>query len=310
MLDDQLGAAIGVVPVLPAPFHPDQSLDVGALEPLIDFAASAGVKAACLPAYGTEFYKLSEAERFALVDAAVKSARGRLTIVGQSNHPSPALAAEIARRNEGLGAGIISFALPRQFSYSEEVLLRYAAQVANAVRVPVLVQDLNPGGPSVGLWFAQRLKEAAPNFCFVKLEEPSMGPKIRAIRAGVAGVGVVAGWGGMYLLELASDGLAGVMPGTAMCDLFVILFQKMQAGDLAGAAAIHSAILPQILVSLQSLEMFHHCEKRLLAARGLLRCIQVRDPAIEVDENLIAHIELVNRLVLAEVSRNGLTSTA
>ena len=299
---------LGVVPVLPAPFCPDQSLDAGALEPLIDFAVRAGVKAACLPAYGTEFYKLSDAERFELVGAAVKFAGSRLKIMGQSNHPSPALATEIARRNQGLGAQLISFALPRQFNYGENVLLRYAEQVTQAVKVPVLVQDFNPGGPSVGVRFAQKLKEAAPNFCFLKLEEPSMGPKIRAIREAVDGVGVLEGWGGMYMLELAADGLAGVMPGTAMCDLFVKAFGKMQDGDWAGAAAIHSAMLPQVLVALQSMEMFHHCEKRLLAARGLLRCVQVRDPAIELDSNLFAHINLVNQMVLTEVSRHGLTS--
>ena len=308
MSQSQSGTPLGVVPVIPTPFDNSQKVDAAALEPLIGFAVKAGVNAVCLPAYGSEFYKLSEAERFELVEAAVRFAGGRVRVMAQSNHPSPRFAGELARRNEGIGAEIISFALPRQFAYSEDVLLRYAEQVARSVSVPVLVQDFNPGGPSVGAGFAKRLKEAAPNFCYLKLEEPSMGHKIRAIREATGGeVGVLEGWGGMYMIELAHEGLAGVMPGLAMCDLFVLAFKKVQDGDLPGAASIHRSLLPQIVLALQSMEVFHHCEKRLLAARGLMRSVVVRDPAIELDAPTLAYIDFVNQQVLEEVKRNALT---
>jgi 4-hydroxy-tetrahydrodipicolinate synthase len=299
---------IGIVPVIPTPFGQDQQVDCEALEPLIEFAVRSGARAVCLPAYGSEFYKLSTEERFQLVKTAVRLAAGRLLVMGQANHPSPMLAADFAFRNEELGAGIVSFALPRQFPYGEDSLLRYAETVAKSVSVPVLVQDFNPGGPSVGASFARRLKESAPNFAYLKLEEPFMGRKIRAVRDATCGsVGVLEGWGGMYMIELANDGVAGAMPGLAMCDLFVRVFEKMQAGDLAGAARIHRSLLPQINLALQNMEIFHHCEKRLLAARGLLHSIVVREPAIDLDPQLDAHIELVNRLVLEEAGRNGFT---
>jgi 4-hydroxy-tetrahydrodipicolinate synthase len=299
---------LGIVPVIPTPFDRLQNLDAAALEPLIEFAARCAVQAVCLPAYGSEFYKLSEEERLELVRRAVKFAGRRLRVMAQSNHPSPRFAAELARRNEALGAQIISFALPRQFAYPEETLLRYAAEVAGAVTVPVLVQDFNPGGPGVGACFARRLKEAAPNFRYLKLEEPAMGPKVRAIREATNGeVGVLEGWGGMYIIELARYGLAGAMPGLAMCDLFVRIFERIQAGDMPGAAAIHGSMLPQIGLALQNMEVFHHCEKRLLAARGLMRSTVVRDPSAEPDEEMAAHIDLVNQIVIEEAAHNGLT---
>ena len=46
----------------------------------------------------------------------VRAAHGRLPVIAQSNHASARLAAEIARRNAGLGADLISFAIPRLFS--------------------------------------------------------------------------------------------------------------------------------------------------------------------------------------------------
>jgi 4-hydroxy-tetrahydrodipicolinate synthase len=53
----------GVVPVIPMPFLADEQIDQAALCRLIDFAVSCGVGAICLPAYGSEFYKLSDIER-------------------------------------------------------------------------------------------------------------------------------------------------------------------------------------------------------------------------------------------------------
>ena len=37
-----------------------------------------------------------------------------MKVLAQSNHPSARIAAEIARRNEELGADVISFAIPRR----------------------------------------------------------------------------------------------------------------------------------------------------------------------------------------------------
>ncbi len=171
------GAIHGIVPVVPTPFDDNELVDFESLERLIDFAADAGVTGVCLPAYGSEFYKLAESERAGLIRAAVKFARGRVKIVAQSNHFSSKVAAETAQQNQDSGAEVISFALPRLFALSEEDLLRYATRVARSVTVPVLVQDLNPGGASVGASFARRLHEMSPNFRFLALSEnPTDGP--------------------------------------------------------------------------------------------------------------------------------------
>jgi 2-keto-3-deoxy-L-arabinonate dehydratase len=51
----------GGVPIVPTPFTDREEVDHEALEGLV--AVSAGVKGVCLPAYGSEFYKLTEQER-------------------------------------------------------------------------------------------------------------------------------------------------------------------------------------------------------------------------------------------------------
>ena len=53
----------GIVPIIPTPFDVDEEIDWAVLRGLLDFAAPAEVEAVCLPAYDSEFYKLTEAER-------------------------------------------------------------------------------------------------------------------------------------------------------------------------------------------------------------------------------------------------------
>src|SRR5438552_8194495 len=53
----------GIVPVIPTPFDADEEINWAALRSLLDFAAGADVGAVCLPAYASQFYKPTEAER-------------------------------------------------------------------------------------------------------------------------------------------------------------------------------------------------------------------------------------------------------
>lgn len=298
------GKLCGIIPVVPTPFTAGDEVDLEALAALIEFAAGAGVPAVCLPAYGSEFYKLSDSERRKIVNVAIKESRGRVKVVAQSNHPSTRLAAELARLHQDMGADVISFAIPRQFALGEDDILRYCESVAGAVSVPVLIQDFNPGGPSVGAEMAARLVQAAGNIRYLKLEEPLMGAKVRAIRTATHDqVSVLEGWGGMYLLELMADGIAGAMPGLSMCDLFVRVFSLASTGDMEQAFELYRFMLPQIVFSLQNMELFHHCEKRLLHARGLLASVMVREPQLHLDSELEHYSEVLNREILKVAAR-------
>ena len=57
----------GIIPIIPTPFNAEELVDWPALGRLVDFAFAAGACAVCLPAFASEFYKLSERERLRLV---------------------------------------------------------------------------------------------------------------------------------------------------------------------------------------------------------------------------------------------------
>lgn len=298
----------GVVPVIPTPFRGDESIDHDALAACVDFAVRAGVKAVCLPAYAGEFYKLMDAERAEVVATAVRAAAGRVAVLAQSNHPSARGAAEMARKHADGGADMISFAIPRQFAIPPDDLLEYCRVICRATPLPILIQDYNPGGPTVGAEFARALADACPNFRYLKLEEGLMGAKVRAVRAATDDrVGVLEGWGGMYMLELMPSGICGIMPGLGAADLLRRVWDHARAGAFDRALDLFQHLLPQLVFALQSNEVFLWMEKRLLAARGVIPegSAHVRRPASTPDAELLEYGLHLNRRLIAAANASA-----
>jgi len=298
----------GVLPVIPTPFTRDGDLDWAALDGLLEFAISARVCGVVLPAYASEFYKLRDAERRELVFRAISILNGRLPVVAQVNHVSTAYAAETARDLERAGAAAISVAVPRVFGLRERDLLRYFDRILQAITVPLVIQDFNPGGATVSVEFVKSLHGQHMHFQYLKLEEPMMSGKVQSILEATHGaVGVIDGWGGTYMLELIDAGICGVMPGLAVSDLLQIIWQNARAGNKDVAYELFQGVLPQITFSLQNLEFFHHAEKALLVARGVLSHAEVRDATLTIHEIDRAHIDFLNRKVIDLVSRQRLS---
>ncbi len=292
----------GAVPIIPMPFDESEEIDEGALRGLVDFAVASKLGAICLPAYGSEFYKLSEQERLRVVQIAVDQAAGRTLVVAQSNHVSSRIALSLAQANVTNGADLIAVALPRQFALSDDDLLRYVVPILNGVNVPCLVQDFNPGGPTVGVDFAVRLREQCPNFRYLKLEEPLLAAKVRRIREATNNeIGILEGWGGLYMMELIPSGICGVMPGLAIGDILNRVFHLRRDNKVAEAAQLYEKVLPQIVFALQNMELFLYCEKRLLQARGHLSNARCRSANLSPDPHVVAYVDQLNDRILQEI---------
>ena len=261
----------GVVPIIPTPFTENEEIDEYALRDLIDFACSCGIEAACLPAYASEFYKLTDDERLRVVSVAVKHAAGRIKIIAQSNHPSLKSAKGWPRKYKKWRRHYIN-CCTAHFGLPENALMEYMSEFVQSVGdTPVLIQDFNPGGASISAAFIKRLHDTHPNFRYVKLEEPLCAPKFEEIIKVTEGkVGLFEGWGGLYMLELVPVGIAGVMPGLAVADVLQKVFLLRRNGEAAKAFSLFERVMPQIFFSLQNMELFHYAEKELLMARGVL----------------------------------------
>ena len=303
------GKAIGgVVPIVPVPFDEGESVDEDALRRLIEFSVVCKVDAICLPAYGSEFYKLSEEERTRVIAVAVGQAAGRVKVVAQCNHGSSKVACALARSNLEAGADLVSIAIPRQFSLPEEDLLRFLATFLNSCSAPCLVQDFNPGGPTLSTAFLTRVRAECPNLAYLKLEEPLSASKVAAMVEVTGGeVGILTGWGGLYMLELIPAGICGLMPGLGLADLLNQIFWMAKEGDTDQAFHFFERIVPLLFFSLQHMELYHYSEKRLLQARGWLEDSRCRQAAYQPDVFTRRHLEYLLQRALQTLEEAGLT---
>lgn len=293
-------ALTGVVPIIPTPFSANEEIDEPALRNLIEFAVRSGMQAVCLPAYASEFYKLSDEEKLRVVEIAVDQAAGRTQIIAQSNSPALKIAIKLAQANAAAGADIISLAVPRIFNLPEMSIQSYLSGFLESIPdTPVLIQDFNPGGASISVSLINYLRNTYPNFKYLKLEEPLCAPKFEEIIKTTAGtVGVLEGWGGLYLMELIPIGISGVMPGLGVSDILQKVFTLRKNGETQKAFEIFERVMPQIFFSLQNMELFHYAEKELLIARGILKNSISRKAAYIPDNSTIEYIRELNGRIL------------
>lgn len=283
----------GAIPILPTPFNADESIDESSFETILNFAKAAGCTTVGLPAFGSEFYKLSGDERTRILDIVFKNA-GDLNIIVQCNHPSPIIVKALIKDAENRGAAAINSALPRTMPVAENQLYQYARMVCSSTTLPVIIQDYNPGGTIIGLDFAKKLSDEFGNFRFIKYEVPGIGPLVNDILVSTTHrVKVFSGWGGSYVLEQFPAGIAGIMPGIPLIDYFSKLWDNLSIGNEKLALKMFTAISPYLAFSLQNLEMFHHVEKQLAVRRGIMGSCVVRSVSVELDSYQKKYLELV-----------------
>ena len=300
----------GIVPVLPTPFDSTEQLDHESLEQIVRFCAKTGFSAVCLPAYASEFYKLSEIERQLVVHTAVEAAAGEIQVIAQSNHYAGIYAATMAASNEESGADVISVAVPRMFEISESDVYGFVKDVAGAVSVPVLVQDFNPGGPTISAETAKRLHQDFPNFRYLKLEQPLMAPKVvEILEATNGGVQVLEGWGGMYLLEGMDAGICGAMPALGVADILQQVYDLAVNDDRDTAMDRFQEVLPYLVFSLQNMELLLQMEKRLLVRRGLIQHDTVRQTTLTLDPHTDRYVDYLIDRVMRLFGNSGDTSS-
>ena len=301
-----MGAIDGVVPIILTPFNDDESIDEASLRRTVEWVASNGLAAMCLPAYASEYYKLSEAERERVIGLAIEVNAGRIPVIAQANHGSSRVAADLARRYERMGADVISFAVPRQFTTSDRDLLRYCGRIADAVSLPILIQDFNPGGPTIGAEFIDTLHKQHANFRYVKLEEAMVVDKVVAIRERVGdAVAILEGWGGYYMLESIPAGIRGIMPGVPIADLLDRVYRARRQGEDDRAYDLFGSLLPFISFTLQNLELYLQIEKRLLVRRGLFTSDVCRSLSLSPSDAVLAHAEFLIQRVVRVCEREG-----
>jgi 4-hydroxy-tetrahydrodipicolinate synthase len=271
----------GVIPILPTPFTPEGKVDDESFIRVVEAAISSGVHGVAMFGLASEYYKLSEVERFHLTSLLVRQVAKRCPVIISIVSHSTCLAKVGAIQAVEAGADALMILPPFFLAPQTDAILRHIREVAGAVSVPVIVQyaPLQTGRIIDARSFSELRKEV-PNVTHVKVDAVPSGPIISALHS--LSVDSLVGYMGLHLPEDFTRGVAGVMPSVSICPAFVEIWSSLIQGD-DRALELHRRILPLLNFMMQSIEGLIACEKELLLLSGIIRSNHRREPATHLD---------------------------
>lgn len=287
----------GIFNILATPFDADRQLDLPSLRRLIEFQLDRGAYGLTILGVLGEAAKLKVDERRLVMDTVMETVNGRVPVVVGVSHQDTATCIALGQAAFAAGVAGVMIAPPHLDDPSDEQVLALYSRIAEAVNGPIVVQDY-PLVTNVVLSpdLLATLAERIPVIRYLKMEDPPLMTKIRAIRARTDRLAIFGGLGGMFLLEELQAGAAGTMTGFAFTEVLVATYRAFSAGRLAEAERIFDRYLPLIRFENQP-QINLSIRKELLYRRGAIACPVLRDPYVPIDEGTHQEIDWILRRV-------------
>jgi 4-hydroxy-tetrahydrodipicolinate synthase len=292
----------GIYNITPTPFKADGTLDEPSLRRLTEFTRGTGVNGMTILGVLGEADKLTEGERDRVTELVIETA-GDFPICVGTTHAGTDGCIAYSRRAQQQGARAVMVAPPKLARTNDAALERHYLAVAEAIDIPVVVQDFPPavGGITMSVELIAKLAAASPRLAFLKLEDDPAPMKITQIRAVSKEVKIFGGLGGMMFLEELRHGAIGTMTGFAFPEILVEIFTKFMAGDRDGATTVFYKYLPIIRFENQP-RINLALRKHIYHLRGVIASSRVRSPFTPVDADTLGDLDdILERLALLTV---------
>lgn len=276
----------GVWPIAATPFTPDGEIDYESLTTQIHGLAAGGCHGVILFGYAGEFYKLTDEERGEILRVATNAGDDAdIPVFASITAQSTKVATDRARAAQHAGVDGLMLLPPFVANPGEADVREHVESVGRAVSVPVLVQYApdNTGVPIRPETFAD-VAAAVPNVSHFKIECNPPGGYITDLLERTDGdVEVLVGSAGQWMVDAFDRGAVGVIPGGGLHELYLQIYEHLSSDETDLATDLHSELAPLLNHIGQSMEMFIHYEKRMLADRGLIEHPHCRAPSFSPD---------------------------
>ncbi|WP_437927622.1 dihydrodipicolinate synthase family protein [Sorangium sp. So ce291] len=271
----------GVFPVAPTPFLENGDLDLNGQRRVLDCMVDQGVDGICILANYSEQFLLTDAERETLTTLCLDHVAGRVPVIVTVSHFSTRIAAERARRAAAAGASLLMLMPPYHgtgLKADETAMVEHFAAVAEAGRIPIMVQDAPLSGVALSVPFLVRLAREVPEVRYFKVEVPGAAAKLRALieTGGDAIEGPFDGEESITLMADLDAGATGTMSSALLPDLIKPVVEHHRAGRRKEAAAEYARILP--LINYENRQCGLRAAKATMAEGGVIRSDAVRHP--------------------------------
>lgn len=181
-----------LVPVV-TPFNADDSLNLPALEKLIETFIEQGVAGIVVCGSTGEYYALTAEERAQVLETAARVAKGRITLIAGINSLSPADAIARAKQAQDLGyEGLMLSPAPYSLPQQHEIIAYYKT-VAAATPLPIIMYNF-PARVGVAMTLETVVElSKVPNIVGVKESSGNFSHALALIQANLENFQVVAG---------------------------------------------------------------------------------------------------------------------
>lgn len=285
----------GVYPILYAFYDKNGRIDDGLMRLQVDKCIAAGAHGIAVLGLVTEVHKLDVDERRHLVEVVGRAIDGRVPYAVTVGEQSVQGQIDFARIAQANGASWVILQPPSIKGYAEGEYVRFLGQVADALELPVAVQN-NPVNMDVSLSVASllRLRDEHPNLTMLKGEGPAVGVA-EVIRASEGRYAIFAGHGGKEYISNVLSGCVGLIPAPDCLDMHLRLHDLLVNGRLEEAEAVHAQILPLVLFMTNSVPGMLCYGKRLFAQRIGVETVYSRAPEIQPTAFGLAEVKRMTR---------------
>ena len=282
-----------VFSVLPTPFDARGLVDTASLRRVVELFVGAGVDGLTALGVTSEVARLTEAERWLVLETVIDAVSERVPVVAGTSAEGLHACIEYSRQAQAIGAAAVMVSPPRQPKLNSEAVVQHYRALAEALEIDIVVQDYPPiSGFAMEPALLARIAREVPRARTIKLEDPPTPPKITRILEQCAEVPVriFGGLGGVFLLEELLAGAAGAMTGFAYPEALVEIVARYRSEDVAGAAESFYKLVPLMRFEFQE-GIGMAIRKELLRRRGALADARVRPPGGALDAATLAALE-------------------
>ena len=274
----------GVHWMLSTPFNESEQVDYESLARLIVKAREFGCVGVVVLGVTGEVAKLTDSERYNIVEFVVQKAEGLSVVVGTTGSGT---AVAVARSQEAdqLGAHALMIAPPPIAKPNPAAVIHYYSAIAASTSLPLVIQDYPAvSGVYMTVELMKQLADQLPSFKYLKLEDPPTPTKLSMIKKSLGDrIGVFGGLGGLCLFDELNRGSLGAMTGFAFIEIFVEIVQYVQQQQRGEARELFNKYLPLVQMEMQE-GIGLSIRKEALRLRGLIDTALVRHPGVNIDD--------------------------
>jgi dihydrodipicolinate synthase/N-acetylneuraminate lyase len=295
----------GVCPVLSVPFTSSGEVDYESFRSLVRWIIKIGTKSTLFFGVASENIKLSDPERYQLLEILLTERQGSdlKVITTVADHASE-LAVKRARDYEAMGVDYINILPPTFFSPSADQINHHLESILSAVKLPVVIQHLPQAGGMADVSGLVELAQRFENLAIVKCEANPPTESIKTVTSLTNGrVRTLIGWGGIFWKDGIEAGTDGLQPGCGVTDLYLWAQESLSAGDQNEFERRINQFIPTIAKWIGNLELLIAAEKDILFQRGIIETNYCRNPTVKIDAQSAEEIKEMLALVNAVASR-------